>query len=176
MVFVYKLYRKIKIVVLRFNSRILSKVIESDIRKSGGKVGVNFSVGNDVVISGLSNVVIGNNVSIGSGCFIRGDGGLFIGDNVVISRNAVIYTSSHDYKGDGIPYSGDYIYSPVHIGDNVWIGMNVTISPGATLGDGSIVALGTRVYGRVDRLAIVGSPSIKRIGSRDLEKYEKFKK
>ena len=175
----YKIFVKL-LYKVRFIKSSLIKKAESlhyieQIHKSGGEVGDNFEVGKDVVISGLSKIKIGKNVKIGSGCFIRGDGGLNIGDNVVISRNVVIYTNSHNYLGVQLPFDTTYINSPVAIGDNVWIGMNVTISPGSNIGEGVIIALGSRVWGEIEPLCIVGSPKPNVLKKRDEKHYAERK-
>lgn len=113
---------------------------------------------------------------IGTGCFIRGEGGLEISDNVIISRNVVIYTTSHNYEGKLLPFDNTFKKSKVKIGKNVWIGMNVTISPGTTIGDGAIIGLGTRLYGKIPELAIVGSERSMIIKYRDSSHYQKLEK
>lgn len=131
--------------------------------------------GKDVRISGYDNIKFGKNIHIGSGCFIKAEGGLEIQDNVIISRNVVIYTNSHQYQGKLLPFDDEFIKSPVIIKKNVWIGMNVTISPGTTIGEGAIIGLGSRIYGDVPDLAIVGSQKPKIIKFRNSEHYHKLK-
>ena len=109
---------------------------------------------------------------IGSGSFIRGEGGLIIEDNVIISRNAVIYSTSHNYNGSLLPFDHTLRNNQVKIGKNSWIGMNVTISPGTIIGKGCIIALGTRVYGKIVDYAIVGSNEPTILGFRNVSKYK----
>jgi acetyltransferase-like isoleucine patch superfamily enzyme len=133
-------------------------------------------VGNNVMISGLENIDIGDDVSIGTGSFIRANGGLKIGSNVVISRNLVLYTTSHNYEGDRLPFDSTDIYNQVIIEDNVWIGMNVTISPGSIIREGAIIGLGSAVWGEVGKGQIIGSDRPKVIKYRDEGHYEKLRK
>lgn len=139
---------------------------------SGGMVGENFNIGNNVIISGTAHIKIGNNVSIGSGSFIRSEGGLEIEDNVIISRNLVLYTNSHNYEGKRIPFDETYVERPIVIEKNTWVGMNVTISPGSIIGEGSIIGLGSRIYGTIPKLSVVGIEAPKIIKTRNKKHYE----
>ncbi len=117
------------------------------------------------------NITIGNNVHIGFNAWFRADGGLTIGDNTHISRNCVIFTASHNYEGELLPYDETYITKPVVIGKNVWIGMNVMIVPGVTIGEGAIIALGTVVTKEVPPQAIIGGPEHRILKYRDEKHY-----
>jgi acetyltransferase-like isoleucine patch superfamily enzyme len=101
---------------------------------------------------------------------------LTIGDHVIISINLVLYTNSHNYQGNCLPFDKSHINSSVVIESNVWIGMNVTISPGTHIGEGAIIGLGTRLFGKIPKLAIVGSQPPKIIKSRDKVHYDKMVK
>ena len=128
----------------------------------------------NINITAIEKIQFGKNIFIGDNAFIRADGGLIVGDNVVISRNVVIYTKSHNYKGKYLPYDDKFIHNPVKIEDNVWIGMNVTIAPGTIIGEGSIIAIGARIFGKIEPLSIIGSDG-KLIKYRDKAHYEKLK-
>jgi acetyltransferase-like isoleucine patch superfamily enzyme len=136
-------------------------------------IGQKFRIGQNVRISGLNNASIGNNVYIGSGAFIRAEGGLTLGSNVIFSRNIVLYTISHNYEGEYLPYDSTTIKRPVVIEDNVWIGMNVTIAPGSYIGEGSIIGIGARIYGNIPKYSIVGSNG-KVINERNKEHYHRL--
>ncbi len=122
-------------------------------------------------ISGASEIELGSNVHVGPNAFVRGEGGLRIGDNTHISRNLVLYTVNHRHEGTRVPYDEVLVDDPVVIGRNVWIGMNVTIAPGTKIGNGAIIGLGTRVFGEIPPLAIVGSEKWRVLGQRDAEHY-----
>lgn len=124
--------------------------------------------------TGLAQIEIGDNVHIGANAFVRGEGGLRIGDNVHVSRNLVLYTHSHEYEGDRLPYGSALRLRPVEIGRNAWIGMNVVILPGARIGEGAIVGAGAVVHGEVPPLAIVGAAAPAVIGARDAERYRRL--
>jgi len=131
--------------------------------------------GYDVRIADIEKIEFGKNVFIGENAFIRAGGGLKIGNNVIISRNVLIYTLSHNYMGDCLPYDNTFIKKEVVIEDNVWIGMNVVIAPGTYIEEGAIIGIGARVFGKIPKGAIVGSNG-RIIKFRDINKYEKLKK
>ncbi len=131
--------------------------------------------GYNVRIADIEKIKFGKNVFIGEGAFIRARGGLEIGNNVVISRNVLIYTISHNYLGECLPYDNTVIGKKVVIEDNVWIGMNVVIAPGTYIEEGAVIGIGARIFGRIPKGAIVGS-NRKIIKYRDLEKYEQLKR
>jgi acetyltransferase-like isoleucine patch superfamily enzyme len=133
--------------------------------------GPGLSLKGPIRLSGAEFLTIGANVHIGENAFIRAEGGLWIGDNTRISRNLVLYTISHRYDGQRLPYDEGWTKKPVTIGKNVWIGMNVTIAPGTTIGDGAVVGMGTTVSGTVPPLSIIGSEKWRQIGQRDADHY-----
>lgn len=127
-------------------------------------------------ISGLENIEIGNNVHIGDHAYIRAEGGLFIGDNVHISRNLVIYTHSHNYEGEALPYDHTFRYRKVTIEENVWIGINVTILPGTFIKEGAIIGAGAVVAGTVEAKQIIVAAKAVPLKYRNAEHYERLKK
>ena len=163
--------------------RLRDSIEEEKRRNWGKKTKESFEYcGEGVVLKPYSQffdahkISIGNNVDIGwNGWFVSG-GGLKIGDNAVISRNCVIYTASHDYEGDMLPFASTNVKRAVNIGKNVWIGMNVTIIPGITIGEGAIVGLGTIVTKDVPPLAIIGSQGHRVIKYRNKEHYDQVTK
>ncbi len=134
--------------------------------------------GSGVRLRGASTFVhpermkVANNVQIGAHCWLQAGGGIEIGVNTIISRNCAIFSASHDYEGERLPFGSTDIEKPVCIGRNVWIGMNAMIIPGVTIGDGAIVGLGTVVVNDVPPLAIVGGYGHRIIGYRDRTHYE----
>jgi acetyltransferase-like isoleucine patch superfamily enzyme len=133
-------------------------------------------INGSITIKNPHNVSIGNNVHIGQNAFFQGYGGLTIEDNAHISRNVTIYTYSHQYNGEVLPYDTGMIVKPVHIEKNVWIGMNVSIIPGVTIGEGAIVGMGTIVSGDIPPMAVVGSPPFRIIKYRDKSHYVSLEK
>lgn len=119
---------------------------------------------------------IGSNVHINNNTYINATGGVVIGDNTHISRNVTLYSYSHNYKGEALPYDDTTIEKPVTIGKNVWIGMDVKIIPGVTIGDGAVIGLGTVVTDDVPFCAVVGLPKHRIIKYRDKEQYEDLEK
>ena len=119
-------------------------------------------------------IELGNNVHIGSNGWFQGKGTIKIGDNVHISRNCAVFSASHNYTGERLPYDAAYVEKPVCIERNTWIGMNVMIVPGVTIGEGAIIGLGTVVVKDIPAMAIVGGYGHRIIGYRDKEHYERI--
>lgn len=119
---------------------------------------------------------IGNNVHINHNAYINATGGVVIGDNTHISRNLTLYSYSHNYEGEALPYDDTKIEKPVTIGKNVWIGMDVKIIPGVAIGDGAVIGLGTVVSENVPFCAVVGLPKQRIIKYRDKNRYEDLEK
>ena len=172
--FLFKVIKKISAYYKKYELRCQNEILISSIVKSGGVVGQHVKFGRDVVISHTSSAIIGNNVHIGTNCFIRAGGGLTIGNNVIISRNIILYTVSHNYKGELLPFDNTSISKPVIIEDNVWIGTNVTIAPGTIIREGAIIGIGCSIYGEIPVRAIVGSNG-NIIGYRDEDHYRNLK-
>ena len=169
-IFLYKLFRLIKSKMDKFFISIQNEYYNSKLNSKN-----KLRCGKNVFISGINKLEIGNNVYIGSNSFIRAEGGVKLGDNVIISRNVVIYSHSHNYEGEYLPFDNTYKYKPVIIEDNVWIGMNVTIAPGTYIGEGSIIGIGARIFGKIPSFSIVGSNG-KIIKTRNIEHYKQLKK
>jgi chloramphenicol O-acetyltransferase type B len=125
-------------------------------------------------ITGLQNLTVEPNVHMGKNFFIRAEGGVRIGENTHISHGLTVYSHSHDFRGDLLPYSDAYVHRPVDIGRNVWIGIGVTIVPGTTIGDGAIIGAGATLHGSIPPGAIIGSAGWVSIGSRDMKHYAKL--
>jgi len=122
------------------------------------------------------NIVLGDNVHIMSGCFLNGRGGITIGSNTHLARNVTIYSYSHNYMGEALPYDDTAIEKPVVIERNCWLGMNVNVIPGVTIGEGAIIQIGTTVTQDVPPLAIVGMQRQHIIKRRDKEHYDRLVK
>ncbi|OMP31797.1 sulfotransferase [Mangrovimonas sp. DI 80] len=146
-------------------------IMMNRIREKGSSIFLN----GKVKITHPEMVSLGDNIHIGDNAYIHSDGGLIIGDNTHISRNLVIYTSSHEYNGDAIPYNNERIYKSVCIERNVWIGMNVCICPGVTIGEGAIIGLGCVVSKDVPPYSIVGNAPQRILKDRDIDSYNKNK-
>lgn len=171
----YKVIKKLKGWYREYERNCQNVMHIKTINSLGGKIGGPVSFGHNVMLSGGANLELGSNVHIGSNSFIRAEGGLKIGSNVIISRNVVLYTNSHNYEGECLPFDASYKESPVVIEDNVWIGMNVTISPGTTIREGAVIGLGCRVFKEVPRNAVLGSGKLQVIKYRSEHHYKKLK-
>lgn len=112
-------------------------------------------------------IQFGARVSINTGAHLDGRGGLIIGDDVMIGPNAVIVSSTHDFKQNQKPMSQlSHLLEPVKIGNDVWIGANVVINGNVTIGNGAIISAGAVVTKDVLSYQIVGGVPAEEIGIR----------
>jgi acetyltransferase-like isoleucine patch superfamily enzyme len=132
------------------------------------------TVNGAIFISDPNAMAIGRNVHIGAGAHFRSEGGLAIGDNAHISHDVTIYTVTHEYEGERIPYDTSQRRRPVVVGKNAWIGRGVKIAPGTTVGEGAIVGLGCTVQGEIEACEIVSAnvPRMEKKRYRDRERYK----
>jgi len=135
------------------------------------KFGVDIKLNGVGVIACPENLLVGKNIHIGKGYHIDARGGVEIGDNTHFSRNTVIYSVSHEFDGDRVPYDESLRKKRVIIGRNVWVGMNVIILPGADIGEGAIIGAGAVVAGKVEPCGICVAESSKTIKKRNEDKY-----
>ena len=172
LVFIGRLFFHINRIYYKFIHLYLSNYYKTNMKKIGKCVrfnGVSY-------ISGFENIKIGNNVHIGNNAWIKGEGGLCIGDNTHISRNLVLYTISHQYEGELLPYDETLRKRKVIIEKNVWIGMNVTILPGTIIREGAIIGAGAVVGGEIPKGTIYGASLGKIIKYRNLSHYDNLEK
>ena len=93
---------------------------------------------------------LGDNVSLANGCMIVCHDKIIIGNDVQLSPYVLIYDHDHDYRCEGGVKSGNYLTSPVKIGNNVWIGANTIVLRGSTIGDNVVIGAGSVVSGTID--------------------------
>lgn len=136
--------------------------------------GVNLKMLGYSKIKDRNKLNIGDNVRIGENCYFFCRGGISIGDNTVLSRNITIYSASHDYNDEYLPFGKKYNERKVEIGKNVWIGMNVNILPGTIIGDGSIIGMGATISGNVSPYSIIVNQKFRALGNRDKIAYKKL--
>jgi len=121
------------------------------------------------------NTYLGKNTSF-NGMEIRGWGKVTIGDNFHAGGKCLMICSNHNYQGELLPYSPEYIHKDITIGDNVWMGDAVIVLGGVTIGEGAIIQAGSVVVKDVPPLAIVGGHPAVPFKHRDKEHYERLKK
>ncbi len=117
---------------------------------------------------------VGRNVNF-NGLRVYGRGVVEIGDNFHSGKGVAIYTQSHNYCGDAIPYDSSLRLYQIQIHDNVWLGDNVTIVGNVTIGEGAIVQVGSVVSANVEALQIVGGNPARVIKKRECEHYFRLK-
>ena len=116
------------------------------------------------------NITLGESVKIGEGALFVAHGGIAVGNHTIISRNCVIRSREHDFNGEMLPFSDDFVKKPVTIGSGVWIGMDVTINSGVSIGDFSIIASNAVVTKDVPPGEVWGGVPAHKIFTRDLSK------
>jgi len=154
--------------------KCLNAYLQNRYLQKAKSVGQNVKINGVVKFTGLENLEIGENVHVGDNAFFRAEGGLVIGDNTHFARNVTIYTHSHNYEGQYLPYDHSFIFKKVTIGKNVWVGINATILPGATIGDGAIIGAGATVVGDVPSGAIFGAAKATQIKQRNQTHYNEL--
>ncbi len=121
-----------------------------------------------------SKTIVGSNCNF-NGIKVYGAGSLLIGNNFHSGKNIEIYTDSHNYEGDAIPYDATNIYYKCEIGDNVWIGSGVKILGNVKIEEGSIIQAGSVVVKDVPYCAIVGGNPATVFKYRNTDHYCKLK-
>lgn len=91
------------------------------------KIGDNFSMSNNCVLTAHESIVIGNGVQFGPG--------------------VLVYDHDHDFRAPGGLAAKKYKTAPIEIGDNVWIGANSIILRGTKIGDNCVVGAGSVLKG-----------------------------
>lgn len=150
--------------VARLNLK-LSKPINYFAQGTGG-----LTIGGDV-----RKFEIDSTSHLKSNTFIECTGGVSIGRYFHVGRGLTIFSVSHNYESNAIPYDSTILYKKVIIRDFVWCGANVTILPGVTVGEGAVLGAGSVVTKDVPDGAIVGGNPAKVIKYRDMEKFETLK-
>ena len=113
-------------------------------------------------MSKCSELVIGSKVMIESGSYVgvRTNSRLLLGKDSYINRNCTIVSHELIEIGEGvcvgpnccffdhdhdIYHRGEFVSSPILIGNNVWIGAGVIVTKGVSIGDNSVIAAGSVV-------------------------------
>lgn len=120
------------------------------------------------------NTIIGEHVNF-NGIKIHGYGKVQIGSYFHSGFDCLIISSSHNYRGEKIPYDEINIMKDVTIEDFVWIGSKVTIVGNVTIGEGAIVQAGSVVVSSIPKYAIAGGNPAKVFKYRDIEHFEYLK-
>lgn len=82
---------------------------------------------------------IGRNFGMSNDCVVTTYENISIGDNVMLGPNVLIYDQDHDYKAEGGVAAMKFKTAPIMIGNNVWTGANSIILRGTVLGDNCVV-------------------------------------
>ncbi|MEL7002912.1 MAG: sulfotransferase [Bacteroidota bacterium] len=165
---VHTYYGKLYNYFIEFRSEYFTQKVVKEV-----KSGYGCRINGEITITHPESFILGNNVHIGDNGYFFSKGGIVIGDNTHLSRNVSVYSSSHRFNGNAVPYDHHHINKPVTIGKNVWIGMNVSIVPGITIEEGAIIGMGAVVTSNVKRNQIVGNQPLRTLKERDNDIYVK---
>lgn len=164
------------------------KECESQLRKCD-TVGINVSVGKDLMIDNTGQVRIGNDVSIMSRCLISSyEGGsvrvgdncfigdnckivsdkanIVIGDDCLIAEDVVIRASNHGTQLGVLMRLQKNVVGDIQIGRDVWICRGVTVLAGAMVADGCVIGANSVVLGRTEINTIYAGVPIRKIKTR----------
>lgn len=126
-----------------------------------------------LTITGDGIIKFDKKVQLKSGTYIDCTGGLQIGRYFHTGKGLSIYTSDHIIdSNEAIPYGPTKVVCGVMIKDYVWVGADVTILPGVTIGKGAVIGNSSVVTKDVEAFSIVAGVPAKRIGQRDVVKFE----
>lgn len=163
----YIFFQKIKRFYFKF---IITPIILLSVKQHGS----NITLGNNLHLHDVRNIILGNNISIGSrACIICSRAKVIINDNVMFGPQVTLITGGHrtDIIGRHMISISDSEKNKdddkdiVFHGDN-WVGANVTILRGVNIGVGAVIAAGSVVTKDVPDYAIVGGVPAKVIKMR----------
>lgn len=126
------------------------------------------------------DVEVGENCHF-NGMYVKGDKRvkpnpkLIIGNDFHSGKGCLIRLADHDWKGDGLPYSG-WVKGDCVIGDYVWLGDKVTILKGIKIGDGAIIQYGSVVVSDIPPYAVAGGHPARVFAYRDKDDFESKRK
>ena len=114
-------------------------------KKSHLKIGKTLKMHNGakIRVRNGGNLKIGRNFGMSNDCVVTTYENISIGDNVMLGPNVLIYDQDHDYKAEGGVAAMKFKTAPIMIGNNVWTGANSIILRGTVLGDNCVVGGGT---------------------------------
>ena len=151
MIYLFKIIRKINIVIRRLYYSLICKNIDIGLR-------LNFRRNFTINCEGDGKVFIGSNVFFNNEVTINSHKSIKIGDNCIFGENVKIYDHNHVFSVLEVPIREQgFRCKEIVIGNNCWVGSNVVILPGSFIGDGSIIGAGCVVSGYIEKDSIVTS-------------------
>lgn len=121
----------------------------------------------------MAKTSVGNNCNF-NGIKAFGGGNLKIGSYFHSGKGIKIYTDSHNYEGESIPYDSTNINYNIEIGDFVWLGSDVTVLGNVKISDGAIIQAGSVVVTDIPYCGIAGGNPAKVFKYRNIEHFEKL--
>ena len=156
----------------RIRALTMSYLRSISVRRRAKKVGNKFYCGGRVHITRKTE--IGDYVSIQS-VWASGNGRLVFGNHTWVGDGLRIFTRSHNFKGEEIPFDKTYITKDVIIDDFVWIGSQVILLPGTHIGEGAVIQAGSVVHGYIPPFAIAGGNPCVPFSQRNRKQFDFLK-
>lgn len=115
----------------------------------------NLTLGRDVTLLGVDNLIIGDDVYIAKGGWFNGKGGITIEDEVVFAPYCVVVSTAHGFKENSVRWGGTH-FKPVSIGKGTWVASHCTIASGTTIGKGCLIGANSMVNGFFEDNSFLG--------------------
>lgn len=158
--------------------------IDPDARFFGAEritLGKRVRIDTGAVLSATHPIIIGDHVHIGAGAKVFANGArCVIADFVSLSPDAKIFTATDDFTGGSLanPTVPDD-YKDITVGDvivaaHVLIGAGSVVLPGSRIGFGASIGALSLVRGDVEEGAIIVGPSMRRVGTRDVDRLRRL--
>lgn len=110
--------------------------------------------GTKIKVRNKAEVTIGDDVAFNYNCMIVSRDRISIGNGCEIGPGVLLYDHDHDIKNHLLK-DGEYLSSPIEIGENVWIGANVVILRGTKIGDNSVIGAGAIIKGEFPANSVI---------------------
>lgn len=108
------------------------------------------SQGSLLAVRKSAKITLGDGVFINRHSIIVAHNSINIENGVTIGPNCCIYDHDHD-----LMHHGDYVSSPIVIGENVWIGANVLIMKGVSIGKNTVIGAGSIITHNIPSNTVV---------------------
>lgn len=116
--------------------------------------GRNVSIGANVRIFGMGEVVFENNAMIGDSTIICASNRITVGCDTMIAGQCYIVDCNHGMHMNDKMCRQPLSVGTVSIGQDVWIGCGCIVLKNSEIGDGAVIGAGTVVDGRIDEKTI----------------------
>lgn len=149
-------------------------VVIDGLSREGVRIEDNVSIGDFTRIEASGTITnigkgikIGSNSGIGAFSFIGGAGGVSIGKDVIMGQWVSFHPENHNYESIDLPIRMQGVNRKgIVVEDDCWIGAKVTFLDGAHVGKGCVIAAGAVVRGTIPPYSIAAGVPARVIKSR----------